>query len=408
MAGKYYSGERVHKNSTLWHWFILIFAFISVGAASFMAGIIWQIRHTPETVPTEQPLKPTQGQQPIQTVPAYNANIRAEFNPQSALLIGANELVRFHQSVFKSLVSAVHERIPIFGVVNDEEEMELGREFLDEVGLPAEAVHFIKHPLDSMWIRDYGPLFTRWRGGNIGIVHSIYDMPDDRGPRKRDADFCAYLGDVLGLDVKPMPLVMEGGNILSNGDGLMITSTWIIDRPQNRHYSLMEIGKILQQYLGCKTWVYLRTLEGERTGHIDLCVTFLRRNLVLVGEYDHEYDSINAAILDEMADILKDQTTSMGPMVVKRIPMPPRSETGAWRSYTNVLILNSIILVPSYSDVDPELEAKALDTYRRLMPTWKIIPINSDTLVEKRGVLHCIGVSIPGFVNILPLVGEAM
>lgn len=42
------------------------------------------------------------------------------------------------------------------------------------------------------------------------------------------------------------------------------------------------------------------------------------------------------------------------------------------------------------------------------MPFWKVVPVASDTLVKKRGVLHCVGITAPGYVNILPLIGEAM
>ncbi|NLF23386.1 MAG: agmatine deiminase family protein [Lentisphaerae bacterium] len=64
--------------------------------------------------------------------------------------------------------------------------------------------------------------------------------------------------------------------------------------------------------------------------------------------------------------------------------------------------------MPAYSGVDAALEAEARATYARLMPTWKVATILSDSLVRKRGVLHCIGITIPGHVNVLPLLGEAL
>jgi agmatine/peptidylarginine deiminase len=88
--------------------------------------------------------------------------------------------------------------------------------------------------------------------------------------------------------------------------------------------------------------------------------------------------------------------------------MPPRTKEGDWRSYCNVLLVNGIILMPSYSGVDPALEEEARKTFSRLMPNWKIAPINSDTLIKKRGVLHCIGSTVPGYINALPLIGEAL
>jgi agmatine deiminase len=385
-----------------------VFAIVAIALASFELGALWQAR-TGKSLQATAPaaVSPVATNHSNHTSPIVRKSIRAEFNPQSALLIGANDLVRFHQTAFKEIIRAIQGRIPIIGFVNNEEEAELGQDLLNEAGVPGTAVSFIVQPLDSMWIRDFGPQFARWSDGTVKVIHAVYD-PDVKGPREHDDELSDYIGRVLNLKVERMPLTLEGGNILSNGDGLMVTSTEVMERPENRGYTLQQIGSLLQAYLGCEAWVYLRPLEGEPTGHIDFCLTFLRRNLVVVGQYDKAYDPVNAGILDRMAETLAGQKTSMGPMVVERIPMPPRTKEGDWRSYCNVLLVNGIILMPSYSGVDPAMEEEARKTYARLMPTWKIAPINSDTLIKKRGVLHCIGSTVPGYVNALPLIGEAL
>lgn len=398
----------MHNISVTWYRFLQIVAFAAVALAAFEFGVMWQARRGNFPPATAAAVMAANTNRSRQASAIVKNSVHAEFNPQSALLIGANELVHYHQSVFKDLVKAIQGRIPIIGFVNDDDEADLGRELLDKAGVPINAVYFVKHPLDSMWVRDFGPLFARWSDGSVKIVHATYDNPDENGPRTRDAELAAYIGRVLKLGVERMPLVLEGGNILANGDGLMITSTRVIERPENRRYTIQQIGNLLQTHFGCRTWVYLRPMENEPTGHIDFCLTFLRRNLVVVGQYAKAYDPVNAAILDEMADKLAGQPTSMGPMVVERIPMPPRTEEGNWRSYCNVLLINGVILMPSYAAVDPALEAQARETYTRLMPSWKVVPIASDSMVKNRGVLHCIGITIPGYVNVLPLIGEAM
>lgn len=393
-----------------WYRFIQMVAFVAVALAAFQFGIFCKERwgggcFSAGAVKVNNASSPRISNRSSAII---RTSIRAEFNPQSALLIGANELVRYHQSVFTNMVTAIQGRIPVIGFVNDDDETEIGRELLDKAGLPVNAVHFIKHPLNSMWIRDYGPMFARFSDGHVRIIQAIYDNSDEQGPRLLDAALTEYIGKELRIELDRMPLVIEGGNLLSNGDGLMVTSTRVIDRAENHRYTLQQIGNLLQTYLGCRTWVYVRPLEGEPTGHVDFCLNFIRRNLVVVGKYDKAYDPVNAVILDEMADTLKGQQTSMGPMMVERIPMPPRTEEGDWRSYCNVLIINGVILMPSYTGVDPAMEEEALATYKRLMPTWKVVPIVSDSLVKKRGVLHCIGITVPGYVNVLPLIGEAM
>lgn len=397
--------------STAWYRVLQVIAFAAVALAAFEFGVMWQSRRDhAQPAATAANAAGAVGTSNLsrQATAMVKMSIRAEFNPQSALLIGANELVKYHQAVFTGLVQAIQGRIPIIGFVNDADEAELGQALLEKAGVPVSTVNFVKHPLDSMWLRDFGPLFARWSDGDVRVVHARYDNPDENGPRTRDDALAVYVGRVLKLEVERMPLVLEGGNLMSNGDGLMVTSTRVIDRPENRRYTLQQIGNLLKTKLGCRTWVYLRPLEGEPTGHIDFCLTFLRRNLVVVGRYDKAYDPVNAAILDEMADTLANQMTSMGPMMVERVPMPPRTAEGDWRSYCNVLIINGVILMPSYAGVDPALEAEARETYARLMPSWKVVPVGADTLVKKRGVLHCIGITIPGYVNVLPLIGEAM
>ncbi len=397
--------------SIIWHRIIELIAFVAVALGAFSAGLLWRERPAaapPAAASASVAAIQTNAPGTPQSTVLIRTSIRAEFNPQSALLIGANELVRYHQSVFKEVVRAAYGRLPVVGFVNDNDEAELGQSLLDEAGLPIDAVHFVRHPLNSMWLRDFGPIFTRWSDGEVHIIHPTYDNPDPNEKRPRDDALAAYVGQVLKLPVERMPLILEGGNLLSNGDGLMVTSTRVIDRPENRQYGLQEIGLMLQKYLGCRTWVYLRPLEGEPTGHADFCLVFLRRNLVVVGRCDPATDPVNAAILDEMAEKLADLPTSMGPMTVARIPMPPRTESGDWRSYCNVLLINGTILMPSFSGVDAAVEAEARATYAKLMPNWKIVPILSDSLVRKRGVLHCIGITIPGHVNILPLLGEAL
>jgi agmatine deiminase len=397
--------------SLIWHRTIELIAMVAVAVAAFEAGLLWQSRRHPsasESLAATERIAAVPPHAVTPAAPLVRTSIRAEFNPQSALLIGANELVCFHQAVFKDLARAAHGKIPIVGFVNDSDEAELGQALLDEAGLPMQAVHFVQHPLDSMWLRDFGPFFTRWSDGSVNIIHPFYANPDPDDRRPRDNALSSFIGETLNLKVEQMPLILEGGNLLSNGDGLVVTSTRVIDRPENRRFSLQQIGGMLQRHFGCRTWVYLRPLEGEPTEHVDFCLVFLRRNLVLVGRYDPACDPVNAAILDEMAEKLAGLPTSMGALVVERIPMPPRTEAGDWRSYCNVLLINGTILMPSYTGVDPALEAEAEATFRRLMPAWKLEKIVSDSLVRKRGVLHCIGITIPGHVNVLPLLGEAL
>jgi agmatine deiminase len=86
--------------------------------------------------------------------------------------------------------------------------------------------------------------------------------------------------------------------------------------------------------------------------------------------------------------------TRQGPIDVVRIPMPSHSD-GNWRSYTNVIYANGVVLVPQYPDTNPDLDKFALNVFREAMPDWKIIGIDCSKLIAKRGALHCVSRNIP-------------
>jgi hypothetical protein len=91
-------------------------------------------------------------------------------------------------------------------------------------------------------------------------------------------------------------------------------------------------------------------------------------------------------------------------MRVHRVPLPP-PKGEYFRSYTNLVLANGVLLFPSYSEVDPAIEEEALNVYRRLLPGWKIVPIKSDALVERKGLLHCLTLGIPHYIDPEPLFG---
>ena len=60
--------------------------------------------------------------------------------------------------------------------------------------------------------------------------------------------------------------------------------------------------------------------------------------------------------------------------------------------------------MPSFSDVDPILEDRAVAVFKENLPNgWKVKKIDCDHLVSLHGQLHCISYNIPEFVDIQSL-----
>ena len=323
-----------------------------------------------------------------------------DFGRCEMLLLGCNEMPESHRATIEHILAAAVEEVSVVALVNNENQKTHIEELIRSRNLPADRIKILRRSLHSMWIRDYGPSFVHQRdNGRAVVADADYSAIADK-ERWLDDEFPIVLSRILGVERVSVPLRLEGGNLLTNGDGLCVTTGVLIDRNKSRSYALEDIGALLREFFGFNQWIYLEPLDNEPSGHVDMFVTILAEDLVLVGEISPYADFVNAERLNEWAQILSETTTSRGNKLrVERIPVPPRSGEN-WRSYNNVIILNRTILVPTFSDVDPALQQQALSTYERLMPGWKIIEIPADSLVPYRGLLRCISLQVPWYVPI--------
>jgi agmatine/peptidylarginine deiminase len=241
-----------------------------------------------------------------------------------------------------------------------------------------------------MWIRDYGPFSVRKRDGQVVILDAQYERSLNRS---NDDCVPVVVAEQLGMGLVRAPIVLEGGNLLSNGDGLCITTTALLDSNAGRDLDENGICQILHTYFGARQTVFLEPLIGESTGHVDMFAVFLSRETVVVGSYDPLVDPVNAAVLDRNAAYLAQIRTRRGPLRVVRVPMPDNSD-GVWRSYTNTIFANGVLMVPVYTDADATLQDVALDSFRRHLPGWKVVPIDAKDTIRCGGALHCISKSI--------------
>lgn len=324
----------------------------------------------------------------------------AEFRKQSAILIGCQNQIHLMPKLYGDIAKAIGNRVPLFGVVGSETQALRGAELIRSIGLPPHAMRFLVIPSNSIWIRDYAPFILRYDDDRALMVDAKYHTRMMREGRKQD-DFMGFeLARSLGLPVRSIPLVLEGGNFISNGDGLLLTSSKTISVNKEGHFTHKQLIAMFNDYLGVNGVIALHPLIGEPNGHLDMFMTMLGKNLAVIAEIHPSIDSENSARLDETAKLVSSLSTSVGPIKVKRIPMPPKWGND-WRSYTNVIMANGVLLMPSFSDVDPVLEDQAEEVYRSLLPPdWEVKRIDCSSLVALRGQLHCISYNIPQFISI--------
>jgi len=317
-----------------------------------------------------------------------------DWENSGVVVLGCDELVEHHPRLFTDIAAAVGGEAVLVGLVRDDARRRVARELLTAAGLKGDAVRFVQVRANTMWVRDYGPMPVRGADGATLFIDWGYPSRQKLAGLRADDLAPLRLGKALGVPVISAGLRADGGNILTNGDGLIVASTALLTDNAAGGYGPDDVRRVLGECTGGRRVLFVEPLAGDRTRHADMFICFLATDLVVVGRCDPGRDPVNARRLDLAASKLGEIRTSRGPMRVRRAWMPPRLN-GRWRTYTNVLFAGNKLLVPIYSGVDPQMQQGVLGLYRRLLPRRTVVPINADSLVAKEGALHCIALNLP-------------
>jgi agmatine/peptidylarginine deiminase len=307
-----------------------------------------------------------------------------EFASQHAIVLDGVDLPRSWPEVFIEIVLAVRGRADIVALIAGPEDRDAIQRLLDRRGLPRDLVLAAPVAHDTMWVRDFAPLSVRRHDGRDVLVDLDYGARD----RPADDEVASRLAELLALPLDAMPLRIEGGNLLVNGEGLCLTTTVVLERNDGGESPERVCGALLT-YLGCEQVVFLEPLHGEDTGHADMFAVFTSPRTVVLGAYEPEADPVNAALLERNAARLATVETRDGPLEVVRVPMPARGD-GVWRTWTNVVFADGALLFPTYAGADAGDQRRARTVFAGLLPGWQLREIDSEPLAALGGGLHCV------------------
>jgi len=306
----------------------------------------------------------------------------AEYDPAEAVMFGWAGYSYLLTKLIKE-VTAYGDRVVV--VCSSDYSKDRAKSQLKRAGVNMEKVSFIVAPLNSVWMRDYGPWFVLDNTGDRGVIDLIYNRPrpqDDRIPQ--------YVAKNMKFKLYKPRLILPGGNLFVDGKGTAFMTDVVFDPSEGGDPSLTKekLAKIFRDYFNCERVVILEKMKRDGTGHIDMFCKLLPDNIIIVGEYAKPSDGAadNYYILNRNAEKLaklKDLTGK--PYKVVRIPMP--RYTGTSYTYTNSLIINKTVLVPIYGKLE---DKKALEVYKKCLPGYRIIGVNCNDIIHANGAIHCI------------------
>lgn len=340
---------------------------------------------------------------PLARAQTESVRLPADHEANPSLLIGASQMMFHHEETLLAIARALDGTAPLFGLLSNDAQVAYLRDLLARNDLPKNAVRPIVVSVQSMWVRDYGPLFLRGAGG-VALIDPRYvqtemNPDDDAVPRA--------LAEHWKLPVVDVPLHMDGGHVLSNGDGLVLVSNALVNRNvQKDGLDGPGVFERIRQSLPFDDLEILLPLRGEPTGHLDMFLAFLDVDRLAVARLDPARDPVNAERLDAIAAKMSGRRTSKGPLRIERIDQPAAHD-GLWRTYTNAALVGDVVLVPSYPDVDASFDEEALAAWQRWFPARTVRPIDARSLVQRRGALHCVSIPLPPAVHRAALAAES-
>ena len=288
---------------------------------------------------------------------------------------------------YAGIVKAAKDVIDIYVVHDGFQSKQQFTSQMSAFGASTSGVKYLDMSLNSIWIRDYGPLSARAPDGTVAMIDPRYYHQ-----RVYDDAIPTLLANDWGMNSFRQPLSWEGGTFIADGRGNCIYTQGVY---QYGGTTVEKIHKYQKDYLGCDTSIVTKPLAGEGTTHSDMFSKMVAPGHVLLGEYTSGQDFQNKIVLDDDAEILESAILNDGSKLkVTRIPMPSNSDKTVWRTYANSLFVNGVNLVPVYTD-ETSKEAAAMAVWQNAMPDWQHVKVDSTNLIQWSGAVHCITMTVP-------------
>ena len=306
---------------------------------------------------------------------------------------------------------AAHERVHL--IVQNAKEEARARSILRRAGAGLAQVIFHQWPTDRGWTRDSGPIFVRNREGQVAITNwqfnawAKYDdwhLDDQLPDRAAEALRLPQWQPAITLsDGSRHRLVLEGGSIDTNGEGLLLTTEeCLLSEVQQRNPGVTRehLEQALHDHLGIDQVIWLgRGAAGDDThGHVDDITRFVGPSTIVTAVEPNTTDP-NHEPLAENLDRLKAARTPDGKQfTIVELPLPRPVVFRGQRlpaSYANFYVANGLVLMPTFHDPSDRI---ALNILAEVFPGREVIGIHSVDLIWGLGALHCMTQQQPAAV----------
>jgi agmatine deiminase len=302
------------------------------------------------------------------------------------------------------------ERVNI--VVKNAVEAKSARATLKRASVGLKNVAFHPWPTNRVWTRDSGPIFVRRQAGvdpvavtnwrfNAWAKYSDWKLDNQLPERVAKKLRMKQFMPRVGREGKPYHVVLEGGSIDVNGQGLMLTTEeCLLSKVQQRNpsFSRKDLEKVFGDYLGIEKVIWLGSgIAGDDThGHVDDIARFVAADTVLAVVEPRRDDPNHAPLRDNLKRLRAATDLQGRKLQIVELPMPRPVVFQNQRlpaSYANFYIANRLVLIPTFNDPNDRV---ALNILAGVFPNREVIGIHCGDFIWGLGAIHCMTQQQPG------------
>lgn len=249
------------------------------------------------------------------------------------------------------------------------------------------SVEVVEAPLDDGWSRDTAPNFLRDLQGRVRAMCFEFNGWGESYSYEEDAEVQWQMVSDLGVAAYRHPMVLEGGAVITDGAGTLVTTQeCLLHDQRNPHLSQSEQTQILKDWLGVERVIWLENgwvPDPLTNGHVDGIAAFVSPGTILLNSISEQEDAINYAILESARQILEEEGLEV-------IRLPATSFTAF---HINFYLANGGLIVPvqGVASVDDE----PVGILRACFPQHEIVEVPCNHLGRAGGGIHCITQPVP-------------
>lgn len=255
-------------------------------------------------------------------------------------------------------------------------------------------------PTNDAWCRDHGPTMVRATSRGLTAIDFEYNAWGGKYPPfDLDAKVAGRIAGLLGVERVDAGLILEGGAIEVNGDGVLLTTaSCVLNENRNPGLTRRRAEEILGGLLGVTEIIWVEgELEGDDTdGHVDNLARFVGPKDIVMSVPG---PSGGDESLEQGFRKLQRDGHALG-LRVHPLPLPPRQysppasgqRVALPASYANFYITNGSVVVPGY---DADADAVAADILQGFFPERRIEIVDCRPIVWGLGAVHCLTQQIP-------------